>query len=277
MTERDSDIRKEMRAFIEENFLYLHPDVELRRRRRLPGARDHRLARLRRAGRGGPVALRDRDRRRRDHRGELRLDRRDRRLRRAQARGGVSIRTIAEDLRCGRRAATRAGWRSIARRPRGHLRRARPARRRLRRRPGASSASGAATGSRCCCRTASTRRSRSRARCAPGAAIAPLNPTIKRDRLDYVLADIEPRGDRLRRRARRARSARRPRARAGSRSSRRSTSSRPTRRLRRRRPLETDLAARHVHVGLDRRAEGGHADATGTWPSSPARSSSTWR
>jgi acyl carrier protein len=29
MTDGDGDIRKDMRAFIEENFLYLRPDVEL--------------------------------------------------------------------------------------------------------------------------------------------------------------------------------------------------------------------------------------------------------
>ena len=30
MTEATGDVRGEMRAYIEENFLYLHPDVELK-------------------------------------------------------------------------------------------------------------------------------------------------------------------------------------------------------------------------------------------------------
>ena len=53
-----SDVRNEMRAFIEENFLYLHPDVELADDDDFLDARDRRLARVRRAGRGGPGALR---------------------------------------------------------------------------------------------------------------------------------------------------------------------------------------------------------------------------
>ncbi len=87
-----------MRGFIEENFLYLRPDVEL-------ADGDDFLA-LGIIDSLGFVELveevqsryADRDRRRRDHRGELRLDRRDHRLRRAQACRGVSIRTIVDDL-----------------------------------------------------------------------------------------------------------------------------------------------------------------------------------
>ena len=85
MTDATRDIRTDMRAFIEENFLYLRPDVEL-------GDGDDFLA-LGIIDSLGFVELVEEvqsryglaDRRRRDHRGELRLDRRDRRVRRAQA------------------------------------------------------------------------------------------------------------------------------------------------------------------------------------------------
>ena len=123
-------------------------------------ARRDRLARLRRAGRGGPVAVRDHGGRRRDHGGELRLDRRDRSLRRAKASRGLSARTIGEDLAAAAAAdARRAGGdrRLGGRSPTPSS--TRPPRRS---RPGWRSwESSAATASRPCCATTSKRLSRS--------------------------------------------------------------------------------------------------------------------
>ena len=82
-----ADVRKDMRGFIEDNFLYMRPDLEL--------ADGDLLLSLGVIDSLGFVELVEEvqaryaidDRGRRDHRGELRLDRCDRGLRRAQAGG----------------------------------------------------------------------------------------------------------------------------------------------------------------------------------------------
>ena len=140
-----------MRAFIEENFLYLHPDVELKTTTSCSplGIVDSLgfvelveevQARYGVDGRG-----------RRDHRGELRLDRRDRRAtssgsERSLEPAAPSARTCAPRRRPRpERAAVVAGEESI------YLRRARSPGRRRAPPACAGSGSGAATGSRSCC------------------------------------------------------------------------------------------------------------------------------
>ena len=104
MTEATGDVRAEMRAYIEENFLYLHPGVELE-------DGDDFLT-LGIVDSLGFVELVEEvqsrygvdRRRRRDHRGELRLDRRHRRLRRAQANRSLSAPHARRGPARGRRA-----------------------------------------------------------------------------------------------------------------------------------------------------------------------------
>src|SRR6185503_3077929 len=133
---------------------------------------------------------RDLHRRRGDHRGELRLDQRDHRLRRAEARGGVSVRTIADDLsfaaeRDPDRVALIAQDREVSYAEFDRL-------------AGGFAAGlgelGVARGDRVAVllpngvSAAVAIEGTWRA----GAGLAALNPTIKGDNLDYVLADIEP-------------------------------------------------------------------------------------
>ena len=175
MTDADGDVRAELRAYIEENFLYTAPGRRARRRGRLPRAGRHRLARLRRARRGGPGALRDR------------RSRTSRSPRRTSAR---STRSSASSSASGRVLST------------AHARRG-PARRAARARPDTVAlvaASGAsptpswtasstrfaaglaelgvarATASRSCYRTASTLRSRSTGTLRAGAAFIAAEP-----------------------------------------------------------------------------------------------------
>ena len=97
MTRRTTSAAR-VRNFIEDTFLYMHPDVELADDEPLLDPGPDRLAGVRRARRGGPGALRDPGAGHRDHRGEFRLDRRRRRVRRPEAARDLSGRTFAEDL-----------------------------------------------------------------------------------------------------------------------------------------------------------------------------------
>ena len=122
---------------------------------------------------------------------------------------------------------------------------------------------------------ASTPRSRSRAPGARGPALAALNPTIKGDSLDYVLADIEPavivcdaeRAELARAAAERAGgipvvSDAEPGGERGS-APAAAAADRPRR--------------GHVHVGLDRRPQGSDAHPPEPRLRHRARSWSTWR
>ena len=94
MTEVAQDVRSEMRRYIEENFLYLHPGLELKD--------DDQFLTLGIVDSLGFVELVEEvqvrygvdGRGRRDHGGELRLDRRHRGVRRAEAKLGLSARTL---------------------------------------------------------------------------------------------------------------------------------------------------------------------------------------
>ena len=183
MTDANSDIRRGHARATSRRTSSTSTPTSSWRRRRLPRARDHRLARVRRAGRGGPVALRDRGRGRRDHGGELRLDRRDRRLRRAQATRRQLSRTHARRRPAARRRARSRTDRGRRRRRRRHLRRARPAGRRHRRRPEELGRRARRPRRDRCCRTASTAAVAIYGVLRAGAAFSPLNPTIKGEKL----------------------------------------------------------------------------------------------
>ena len=183
------DVRREVRNFIEDSFLYMHPDVELTDDEPLlaRGLIDSlgfvELVEEVQARYGIQVAGR------RDHRGELRLDRRRRRLRRPEAESGLE----RPDVR-------RGPQRPRDRRPRPHrpghagraslVRGARSPRHGGRARPRARS--GSSTGDR----VATVYPNGVEAAVAiygvlrAGAAFSPVNPSTKHDRLALQLADL---------------------------------------------------------------------------------------
>ena len=257
MTETTSDVRGDMRCVHRGELPLPAPGRRAQGRRRLPDPGDRGLARLRRAGGGGPVALRRRGRRRRDHRGELRLDRCHSRLRRAQANRSMSVRPLGEDLRAAAvrdpdRVALVDAERALSY---GELDRL---------------VDGLAAG----LRELGVGRGDRVAIVLPngieaaiaiygvlraGAAFSPLNPTIKREKLGHVLVRLGGCRGPLRRRpgrdggCGRGLGGRDPgrHGRRGAGRRRRQGADAPGQRRSRRGDL---------HVGIDRRPEGGHAD-----------------
>ena len=251
-------LRAELRAYVEEAFLYLHPDVELRD--------EDGFLELGIVDSLGFVelveevqsALRDRGRRARDHRGELRLDRRARRVRESGGGDARSTRTCGARRRP-RRARRRSSSTAAGASPSPSWT---PPRARLRR-ACTRSGSSAATASRCCCPTAPRRRSRSTGRCAPAPRSSRSTRRSRRASSPTCCATARRRRSSSRRgagagrargvragaeRAARARDAERPRRRAGRRRAARPATQRRPRRDR-------------LHLRLDRRAEGRDAHA----------------
>ena len=207
------------------------------------------------------------DRRRRDHRGELRLDRRDRAFVAAKRRGGCERPDRStEDLRGGARRRDPARRRRIVAGDRASPTRELDRRGRAASPPGlrAHRRARAATASAIVLPNGVERAIAIYGVLRAGAAFTPLNPTAKPTAcLPADRAELRRGRDaELRRRARAEHAVRRPPAVAQAGPGRRRRAVVAAGEAPRERAGAVDLGGDHLHVGLDRRAEGGRRSPT---------------